>query len=90
MVILHQHATIATLNHHCTHHFYFLFHKVAIIPVKGFINGLAVASTGKFLLAAAGQEHRLGRWERQHTARNELCVISLFENSPRAEDIDHT
>lgn len=47
------------------------------MPLEGFINGLAVSSTGGFFVAAVGQEHRLGRWEHQKTARNEVCVVPL-------------
>lgn len=47
------------------------------MPVEGFVNGLAVSSTGNFFVAAVGQEHRLGRWEHQKKARNEVCVVPL-------------
>lgn len=51
--------------------------KVSSVPLNGFVNGLAVSSTGKFVVAAVGQEHRLGRWEHDKKARNEVCVVSL-------------
>lgn len=51
--------------------------KVSSVPLDGFVNGLAVSSTGKFVVAAVGQEHRLGRWEHDKKARNEVCVVSL-------------
>lgn len=51
--------------------------QVNSVPLEGFVNGLAVSSTGKFLVAAVGQEHRLGRWEHQKNARNEVCVVPL-------------
>jgi ribosomal RNA-processing protein 9 len=61
----------------------------------GFANGLAFASDGRFLLAAMGQEHRLGRWERlaQGTkAKNALCFIPLPSavdaTGPNADDDD--
>jgi len=54
-----------------------VFAKVASVPLEGFVNGLAVSSTGKFLVAAVGQEHRLGRWEHLKKARNEVCVVQL-------------
>lgn len=47
------------------------------MPLEGFVNGLAVSSTGKFLVAAVGQEHRLGRWEHMKRVRNEICVVPL-------------
>lgn len=50
---------------------------MASVPLEGFVNGLAVSSTGKFFVAAVGQEHRLGRWEHQKKARNEVCVVPL-------------
>lgn len=50
---------------------------MASVPLEGFVNGLAVSSTGTFLVAAVGQEHRLGRWEHLKKARNEICVVQL-------------
>ncbi|CAM9408927.1 unnamed protein product [Scytosiphon promiscuus] len=51
--------------------------QVATVPLEGFVNGLAVSSKGNFLVAAVGQEHRLGRWEHENKARNEVCVVPL-------------
>lgn len=59
--------------------------QVNSVPMEGFVNGLAVSSAGKFLVAAVGQEHRLGRWEHQKKARNEVCVVPLPSG---AEDND--
>ncbi|XP_026286964.1 U3 small nucleolar RNA-interacting protein 2 [Frankliniella occidentalis] len=50
------------------------------IPVKGFINGLAFTSDGQYLVAAVGQEHRLGRWWRDPSAKNSVIVIPLKQN----------
>lgn len=47
------------------------------VPLPGFINGLAIAPSGKFLAAAVGQEHRLGRWSRVAEARNSVCIVPL-------------
>ena len=47
------------------------------VPVKGFVNSLAFSSDGKLLIAGLGQEHRLGRWWRDATAKNEIIVIPL-------------
>lgn len=47
------------------------------IPVKGFVNNLAFTSNGDKLIAAVGQEHRLGRWWRMKEAANRILVISL-------------
>jgi ribosomal RNA-processing protein 9 len=37
---------------------------VGALPARGFVNGLALARSGRFLLAAVGLEPRLGRWAR--------------------------
>ena len=47
------------------------------IPLAGHVNGLAIAPSSKFLCAAVGQEHRLGRWFRERAARNALAVVPL-------------
>ena len=47
------------------------------VPLVGFINDLAVAPSGKFVAAAVGQEHRLGRWSRVSQARNSVCLLPL-------------
>ena len=46
-------------------------------PVTGFVNGLAIADSGKFVACAVGQEHRLGRWFKIPEARNSLCIIPM-------------
>lgn len=51
--------------------------EISQIPVKGFVNALAFSSSGSFLLAAVGQEHRLGRWTRLGDARNGLVKLPL-------------
>lgn len=51
--------------------------QVLSAPVKGFVNGLVVAPSGRFVVAAVGQEHRLGRWFRVREAKNGCAVISL-------------
>ncbi|CAM9669417.1 unnamed protein product [Phaeothamnion confervicola] len=50
---------------------------VASVPVSGVVNGLAVAASARFVLAAVGNEHRLGRWKHVPRARNRLCVVPL-------------
>ena len=52
-------------------------------PLVGFVNGLAVAPSGRFVVAAVGQEHRLGRWFRIPEARNSLAVVPLPEAAHR-------
>jgi ribosomal RNA-processing protein 9 len=51
--------------------------QVATIPVRGVVNGLEFSADGRLLVAAVGQEHRLGRWWRYAHARNGLVVIPL-------------
>lgn len=48
------------------------------LPARGFVNSIAVARTGKFLVAGIGQEPRLGRWARDKVARNGV----LFQQLP--------
>lgn len=53
--------------------------EVAHLSVPGFINGLAFGSSGSVVVAAVGNEHRLGRWERMNSsqAKNGLQIIKL-------------
>eukprot|EP00850_Spirogloea_muscicola_P018712 SM000174S03367 [mRNA] locus=s174:299591:301388:+ [translate_table: standard] len=44
------------------------------LPTKGFVNALAFAHSGKFLLAGTGQEPRLGRWAKIAHARNGVIL----------------
>ena len=47
------------------------------VPVKGFINAICIANSGRFIALAVGQEHRLGRWETVRAARNGVYIVSL-------------
>ncbi|CAK9133499.1 unnamed protein product [Ilex paraguariensis] len=47
------------------------------LPMVGFVNSLAFARSGRFLVAGVGQEPRLGRWERNPAARNGVAMHSL-------------
>ncbi|XP_027085767.2 U3 snoRNP-associated protein-like EMB2271 [Coffea arabica] len=47
------------------------------LPLVGFVNSLAFAKSGRFLVAGVGQEPRLGRWDRIPVARNGVAVHSL-------------
>lgn len=47
------------------------------VPLTGYVNSLAIAKSGKFLLAGVGQEPRLGRWGRIPTARNGVVLQSF-------------
>ncbi|XP_067936609.1 U3 small nucleolar RNA-interacting protein 2-like isoform X2 [Watersipora subatra] len=50
---------------------------IHVVPMPGFVNDLHFATGGKFLAAAVGQEHKLGRWWRLKEAKNCLAIINL-------------
>jgi ribosomal RNA-processing protein 9 len=50
---------------------------VGEIPVRGIVNGLAFSGDGRLLVAAVGQEHRLGRWWRYRHAKNGVAFVRL-------------
>ena len=55
--------------------------EVNQLEIVGFVNDLKFSRDGSFLMAAVGQEHRLGRWSRLKEAKNQLICIPLkFEN----------
>ena len=43
----------------------------------GFVNALQLSPNGRFIMAAVGQEHRLGRWSRIAEARNGVIKLPL-------------
>jgi ribosomal RNA-processing protein 9 len=47
------------------------------LPVRGFVNGLALGRSGRLLVAGLGQEPRMGRWLRDSSARNGVLVQPL-------------
>ncbi|GAQ90124.1 U3 snoRNP-associated 55-kDa protein RRP9 [Klebsormidium nitens] len=47
------------------------------LPTAGFVNALAFAASGRFLLAGTGQEPRLGRWARIPQSRNGVVMHSI-------------
>lgn len=47
------------------------------LPARGFVNGLAIGRSAKLVVAAMGQEPRMGRWGRDGGARNGLLVHRL-------------
>ena len=66
--------------------------QVSQVPIPGFINDLAWANSGRFVVAAVGREHRLGRWWRlpggENGARNRVCLINTnldLDSNPVAE-----
>ncbi|MCO5568048.1 hypothetical protein L7F22_021744 [Adiantum nelumboides] len=48
------------------------------LPTIGFVNSLAFAKSGRFLVAGVGQEPRLGRWGRNPHARNGVVLHTLI------------
>ncbi|XP_062324596.1 U3 small nucleolar RNA-interacting protein 2 isoform X1 [Osmerus eperlanus] len=59
--------------------------RLFTVPVTGFVNSLKFSSTGQFLVAGVGQEHRLGRWWRMKEAKNGLYIIPLKRQNPEQE-----
>jgi len=55
--------------------------------LPGFVNGLAVAS-GRFVAAAVGHEHRLGRWWRDAKAENAVVLLPLGIGGGGGADAD--
>ena len=51
--------------------------EVGELPAPGFVNGLALAKSGRFVVAAMGQEPRLGRWGKYAGSRNGLLLHKL-------------
>ncbi|KAH7301497.1 hypothetical protein KP509_23G029700 [Ceratopteris richardii] len=48
------------------------------LPTIGFVNSLAFAKSGQFLIAGVGQEPRLGRWGRNPHAKNGVILHDLI------------
>eukprot|EP00803_Ostreobium_quekettii_P001135 evm.model.scf_469.6 EVM.evm.TU.scf_469.6 scf_469:43207-44680(-) len=47
------------------------------LATRGFVNGLHISRDGGLVVAAVGQEPRLGRWIRDQKAKNGLIVHKL-------------
>lgn len=47
------------------------------LPVRGFVNSLALGRSGRLLVAGVGQEPRMGRWLRDGAARNGVLIQPL-------------
>ncbi|XP_029287444.1 U3 small nucleolar RNA-interacting protein 2 isoform X1 [Cottoperca gobio] len=60
------------------------------VPVSGFVNSLKFSSSGQFLVAGVGQEHRLGRWWRLKEAKNAIYVIPLKRKPSNPEEAKMT
>ncbi|KAG9353255.1 hypothetical protein JZ751_017831 [Albula glossodonta] len=61
-------------------------HPIFSVPMAGFVNSLKFSSSGNFLVAGVGQEHRLGRWWRIKEAKNGLYIIPLKKQNSDQED----
>ncbi|XP_072308549.1 U3 small nucleolar RNA-interacting protein 2 isoform X1 [Eucyclogobius newberryi] len=64
--------------------------RLFTVPVPGFVNSLKFSSSGQFLVAGVGQEHRLGRWWRLKEAKNGIYIIPLKRKPPTAEEAGGT
>ncbi|KAG0432311.1 hypothetical protein HPB47_020956 [Ixodes persulcatus] len=51
--------------------------EVISIPLEGFVNELVFGTSGQLLVAAVGQEHRLGRWWNLRKAKNCVAILPL-------------
>ena len=47
------------------------------VPAPGFVNGLQLARSGRFVVGALAQEPRLGRWGRIAGVRNGVLIHPL-------------
>jgi ribosomal RNA-processing protein 9 len=56
-------------------------------PVTGHVNGLAFGQKGRFAVAAVGQEHRFGRWDRIQGARNGVHLINMEKIASLSGDL---
>ncbi|XP_034022254.1 U3 small nucleolar RNA-interacting protein 2 [Thalassophryne amazonica] len=89
---LHNSDTVASGSHNsqvqlwrCGHNYRGL-EPLFSLPVSGFINSLKFSSSGQFLVAGVGQEHRLGRWWRLREAKNGLYIIPLKRKITNPEE----
>lgn len=51
--------------------------RLFAVPVPGVINSLAFTASGSHLLAGVGQEHKMGRWYTEKSAKNAVVKIPL-------------
>lgn len=61
---------------------------IGAVPARGFVNGLALARSGRFVMAALGSEPRLGRWGQVRAARNGVLLQPLTVTGDEAGDGD--
>ncbi|GAX24411.1 ribosomal RNA-processing protein 9 [Fistulifera solaris] len=55
------------------------------IPVRGYVNAIRFGPKARFLVAAIGQEHRCGRWDRVKGVKNRVAIVNLFSGSEAIE-----
>ena len=58
------------------------------LKVRGFVNSLAISPSGGWIVAGAGQEHRLGRWWSGKSAKNKLVLIKVPDLGDDNNDAD--
>lgn len=58
------------------------------LPVRGFVNSLRIAKSGRFVAVGVGQEPRMGRWLRDPIARNGVIVHPLKYGNDLQDDGD--
>lgn len=54
---------------------------IAALPCKGHVNALAFGSSGTVLVAAVGQEPRMGRWRVNKEGKNSVHIFKLASTS---------
>ena len=59
---------------------------VGQIPLEGYINDVALGPEARFAVAAIGQEHRMGRWDRITKAKNRIAIVQLRHGSTDHND----
>lgn len=55
--------------------------EIRQIKAPGFVNAMVFSSGGNFLVAGVGQEHRLGRWQRNGEAKNGILIVPVTDES---------
>lgn len=56
------------------------------IPLKGYVNGIAIGPKARFCVAAVGQEPKLGRWDRISGAKNRIAILRLRSKDDTNEE----
>ena len=78
----HHLSPLFSIEQVCSHKFTRKRNRnISLFEQIGFINDLKFSSDGQYLLAALGQEHRLGRWWTVKSAKNALLIYKLPKTS---------